>query len=109
MHKAYIAHWMKREKPEEHLAYYLFDSRSEKAANWKTKERADIDCALFNHLQIEIPSSNGGTHVCNGFKVEKLTSGNFAIFCEAPFIPMETSDFNQAPTPAQKVGEQSRG
>ena len=105
MHKAYIAHWMNRQKPEEHLANYWFDSRPEKAACWQTKERADSDCALLNHLQIEIPSSNGGTHVCNGFKVEKLPSGNFAIFCEAPFIPIEASDFNQTPMPAQKVGE----
>jgi hypothetical protein len=47
----------KREKPEEHLAYYWFNSRVEKAAYWETEEQADIDCALFNHLQIEIPSS----------------------------------------------------
>ena len=58
MHKAYIAHSKKREKPDEHLAYYWFDSRSEKGVRSKTEGQADIDCALFNDLQIEIPSSN---------------------------------------------------
>ena len=105
MHKAYIAHWKKREKPDEHLAYYWFDSRSEKGVRSKTEGQADIDCALFNDLQIEIPSSNGGTHICRGFTVEKLTSGDFAIFCEAPFIPEQTSVPNQTPMSAGKVGE----
>ena len=90
MHKAYVTRWKRREKPEEHIVDYWFDSRSENAMYWETREQADIDCGLLNHLQIVIPSSEGGTHICKDFKVEQRVSGEFVVFCEAPFIPKDS-------------------
>jgi len=40
-----------------------------------------------------IPSAQGGTHVCKGFKVEERAPNEFVVFCEAPFILKTGSQF----------------
>jgi hypothetical protein len=91
--KGYITVWKRREDPgERDVADYGFDSRPDKAYRWDTKEAAESDCWLFNRFAIEIDSAQGGTHVCKGFEVEKLESGGFAVFCEAPFIRQSTGE-----------------
>jgi hypothetical protein len=91
MPKAYITRHKRRERPEERIVDFGFDSHRDNAMYWQTQEQAALDCALFNHNGIEIPSSEGGTHICKNFKVEKRRSGEFVIFCEAPFIPKNAS------------------
>jgi hypothetical protein len=87
MSKGYITRWKLREKPEEQgKVDYLFDSHAENAASWETKEEAEADCIIFDHHRIVIPSAEGGTHICSGFKVEQRAEKEFVVFCEAPFI-----------------------
>ena len=90
-HKGYISRWKQREKPHELIMDYWFTSNPESAAYWETKEEADGDCGLFERNKIEIPSAEGGTYICKGFKSEELRPGRFVVFCEAPFIPQQTS------------------
>jgi len=40
---------------------YWFTSNPAHAAHWPSKEAADFECTLFNHFNIKIPSSQGGT------------------------------------------------
>jgi hypothetical protein len=103
MLKGYITGWKEREKPEEHHIVDLgFDHRPEKAACWPTREQAENDCAIFDHWQIVIPSADGGTHICKGFKVEKRAPGEFVVFCEAPFI-LKASGESTASSQAAKT------
>jgi hypothetical protein len=88
MSKAYILRSKRREKPEErHITDFWFTTDPKKAGYYETKEAAANDCVLFERFPISIPSSEGGTHTCTGFKVEELGANEFVIFCEAPFIP----------------------
>jgi len=86
MLKAYISRWKARERPEEHILDYWFDSHPENAAFWKTKEEADSDCVIFDYHRIVIPSAEGGSHICSGFKAEQRAPNEFVVFCVAPFI-----------------------
>lgn len=86
MLKGYLSRWKLREKPEEQIMDYWFDSRPEKAACWEKREDAENDCVIFNYHHIVIPSSEGGTHVCKDFKVEQRAPNEFVVFCVAPFI-----------------------
>jgi len=97
MLKGYIVGWKVREKPEEHKIDYWFDHRAEKAAYWPTRQEAENDCAIFDYHCIVIPSAEGGTHVCNGFKVEERAPGEFVVFCLAPFIVRDTISGESAP------------
>jgi len=92
MLKGYINRWEERKKPEQHKVDYWFSSRIEGAATWPTKEEAESNCVIFNYHRIVIPSSHGGTHVCDGFKVEQRVPGEFVAYCMAPFILKETTN-----------------
>lgn len=88
MLKGYIRGWKERERCEErHLVDYFFDSHAENAATWESEQEAQNDCVIFERHQIVIPSSQGGTHVLSGFKVEQRADGNFVVFCMGPFMP----------------------
>jgi len=89
--KGYVSRWKQREKPEDQIVDYWFTSEPNNAVQWETKEQADIECQILNYQRIEIPSSQGGTHVCGDFRSEKFRPGSFVAFCEAPFIPQQTS------------------
>lgn len=91
MLKGYINHWREREKPEQHRVDYWFSARIEQAATWPTKEEAESNCTIFNHHRIVIPSSQGGTHVCDDFKVDERAPGQFVVYCMAPFIVKEAA------------------
>jgi len=86
MLKGYVSRWKPREKPEENVIDYWFDSRPEKGACWETRQDAENDCVIFNYHLIEIPSSKGGKHICKDFKVEQRAPNEFVVFCFAPFI-----------------------
>lgn len=89
MLKAYITKWTE-EPQERHIRVDVrFDSHQENAAYWPTREEAENECAVFDSLKIVIPSAEGGTHVCKGFKVEERTPDEFILFCEGPFIQLE--------------------
>lgn len=66
---------------------WVFGHRAESAMIWESREDAEVDCAVYNNSNVEIPSSLGETHICRNFTVEEMSPGKFAIFCEAPFIP----------------------
>lgn len=84
MLKSYIARWKAREKPEAQIIDYWFDSNPENAACWETKEEAEGDCVIFDRQRIAIPSAEGGTHICRGFKVEQRAPKQFVVFCTIP-------------------------
>jgi hypothetical protein len=87
MLKAYITKWTE-EPQERHTRFDVrFDSHPQNAAYWKTKEQAENECVIFDRLNIVIPSAEGGTHICNGFRVEERKPEEFVIFYEGPFIP----------------------
>jgi hypothetical protein len=61
---------------------YWFDHRPERAAFWPTIQEAERDCVIFNYHRIVIPSSHGGTHVCDGFRPSDSRNGYMhAIEC----------------------------
>lgn len=97
MSKGYIQRWKDRKEPgtvvDEVIPKtdYWFTADSANAAHWASKEAADIDCGLFNRANIEIPSLNGGTHICTDFKSEERAPGEFVVFCEAPFVPADNT------------------
>lgn len=98
--KAYIDSWKKRVKPEERdITDYTFDYRPERALHWDTRQDAENDCVLFNRWGIVIDLAGGGKHVCKSFKVEELASGEFAVFCEAPFPGAESGTVSQSTAP----------
>jgi hypothetical protein len=84
--KGYVHHWIVNGTAVGSKIEYSFDSSAEKVATWTSKDEADIDCRLFNRQNIQIPSALGGYHVCSDFRSEERRSGEFVIFCEAPFI-----------------------
>lgn len=93
MSKGYIQRWKDRKEPSivpgEVIVKtdYWFTANSANAAHWASKEAADIDCGLFNRANIEIPSLNGGAHICTNFESEERAPGEFVVYCEAPFVP----------------------
>ncbi|HEX5423448.1 MAG TPA: hypothetical protein VFW94_07860 [Candidatus Acidoferrales bacterium] len=90
--KGYITRWEQSKAPDTpHRTNYWFDHRAECALIWPSKEQAESDCRFLFNGQIEIPSAFGGTHLCNDFKVEETPQG-FAVFCEAPFIPVQPQE-----------------
>ena len=91
MLKGYISRWKRKEKPEDNILDYWFCTRPGDAAYWGSREEAENDCVVFNrHQRIVIPSSQGGTYVCQDFKVEERKPGEFVVFCIAPFIPKDS-------------------
>jgi hypothetical protein len=40
---------------------------------------------MFDLYSIQIASAGGGTYTC-GFRAEEWKPGEFAMFCEAPFV-----------------------
>jgi hypothetical protein len=79
MLKGYVADWKYRERPERHILDVGFDGHPENAASWKTKEEAEEQCVMLDSKGIEIRSSEGGTHICKGFRVEERRQGEFDI------------------------------
>jgi len=89
MLKAYITRSKYREEPKEerHILDVWFDSRSENAAYYETREEAESDAhAIFERKDIVIGSSEGGKHTLKNFRVEERGPREFVIFCEGPFI-----------------------
>lgn len=85
MLKAYLRKWQRN---YDTLATdYWFTGNRDIAACWKTKTEADADCALLFNGKITIPSSLGGTHLCDNFQSEERGPGEVVVFCIAPFIP----------------------
>jgi hypothetical protein len=84
--KGYVHHWEIKEAAQERGIEYSFDSSDERVATWVSKEEAEIDCRLFDHQHIRIPSALGGHHICSSFKCEERRPGEFVVYCEAPFI-----------------------
>lgn len=85
MPKAYVVRYKSREKLEVgtvdvDFAACPYDWESRQAAENVCKDLESLCC-----IKIEIPSANGRTHVCKGFRVEEWESGRFAVFCEIPF------------------------
>jgi hypothetical protein len=89
MSKAYISRWKRREETEENITDFWFTSNPGSAAYWGTKEDAESECTIFDLFSIKIPSDQGGTYTCRGFRAEERKSGEFVIFCEGPFIPQQ--------------------
>jgi hypothetical protein len=92
MSKGYVS----RDEPrkdwrESQKSDFWFTSNPESAMYWESQTEADMACRMFERSNIEIPSALGGLHLCKGFKSEKLRTGRFVVFCEAPFIPTEPS------------------
>lgn len=87
MLKGYICGWERSKDPKRpYHTDFWFGSDVKKAAYWLTRREAENDCVMFDNHRIVIASSEGGTHICGGFRVEELTPDRFVIFCEAPFI-----------------------
>jgi hypothetical protein len=36
--------------------------------------------------RVKIPTATGHKHTCTDFKVEERATGQFVLFCEAPFV-----------------------
>jgi hypothetical protein len=89
MAKAFINRWKQRDKPEDDITDFWFTSNPESAACWETKEHAESECTLFDLFSIKIPTAEGGTYVCRGFRTEGRKSGEFVIFCEGPFVAQQ--------------------
>ena len=88
MANGYISRWAKAKEPErQHMIDFWFTSRPENAAYWKEREDAERDLPIFENQSITIASAQGHLHVLSGFQVEDSPSGQFVVFCEAPFIP----------------------
>ena len=88
MSKEYVIWYKFRTVPEERYRVDVwFSPYPDKAMYWDTRAQAEADCDLFERWQIEIPSSQGGTHVCVGFRVEQRTANEFVVCCDGPFIP----------------------
>ena len=89
LRRGYIHRWKKRDAPENYRTDYWFCEFAKDASYWDTKESAQHACDIFN-MGIEIPSANGGVHVCRNFEVEEVSAVHFVVFCEAPFVVRET-------------------
>jgi hypothetical protein len=85
MAKGYIRRMEHRKKSNK--VDFSFCANPETAMFWETKEEAEMNCKIFDHNSIEIPSALGGIHVCKHFRTEQAESGKFVVYCEAPFIP----------------------
>ena|SRR6266446_2425574 len=85
MLKGYVSRWKAREKPEEHITDYWFDSDPQKAICWDTREEAESDCVIFDN-RIVIPTAEAGIHICSGFKAEERAPNEFVVFLYGPFI-----------------------
>ena len=114
MLKGYVTGWKDRQKPEErHIVDVGFDHRPEKGACWKTRQEAENDCPIFDHWRIVIPSAEGGTHVCRGFRVEERAPAEFVVFCEGPFILKSRSESmtggQSTPNPSQLAPRTLKG
>jgi hypothetical protein len=92
MRKGYICREERRENTEEFILDYSFDSKPENAMFWETREEAEGACIIFNDRVIMVPSGEGGKYRCTDFKVEQRKPNEFIVFCEAPFIPRQTSN-----------------
>src|SRR5438270_13679980 len=88
--RGYVSRWqLVTENGKPPRTDYWFNSKIENAAHWPTRQDAENDCVLFNR-GILIPSNEGGTHVCKGFKVEERTPVEYVVYCDAPFIIAES-------------------
>jgi hypothetical protein len=83
----YIQGWQYRNGSEAHLLDCSFTDTLQDAKSWATKEEAESNRDAFECKRITIPSAEGGTYVCEGFRTEQCKDGKFVVFCEAPFIP----------------------
>lgn len=90
MLKGYIRASQIRRRPEKPLTDYSFDHRSEEGIRFETRQEAEASCVIFNGHRIEIPSSEGGKHICENFQVEERADGKFVVFCLGPFIQDKT-------------------
>jgi hypothetical protein len=80
MQKRYIHSW--REESGQPKSEYSFCLDPEQAAVCKAKEQAEIECRIFNLIEIRVPSALNATQICN-FKIEERKSGGFVFFYEA--------------------------
>jgi hypothetical protein len=89
MTKAYLSKWVPRKNQGvENRSDFAFDQDPEKAAQWQTKEEADIDCLFFNGMNIKIDSPDGiQHHFCRDFAVEERSPDKFVVFCMLPWLP----------------------
>ncbi len=88
MLKAYVYRWRLSVSPEESDKIdHWFTSEPAKAATWFAREDAQNDCATFDRHRIEVVSEDGKKHVCSGFQIEEVESGEFVVFCLTPFVP----------------------
>ena len=83
--RGYVHRWKKRDAPLGSRTDYWFCEFAKDAAYWDTREAVQHACDIFN-LGIEIPSAQGGIHVCRNFEVEEVSATHFVVFCEAPFV-----------------------
>ena len=88
MRKGYIRGWEPRKNPLDSPADtdFIFTANQEKAYAWASQDEAESERRMFDSYRIRIPSAFGGTHICKEFRVEERESGDFVIFCVAPFI-----------------------
>ena len=89
MTKAYLSKWVPRKNQGvENRSDFTFDQDPEKAAQWQTKEEADIDCLFFNGMNVKIDSPDGiQHHFCRDFAVEERSPDKFVVFCMLPWLP----------------------
>jgi len=79
MQKRYIHSW--REQSGQPKTEYSFCLDPDQAAMCKTQEDAEVECRIFNLIEIRVPSALT-TQICN-IKIEQRKSGGFVFFYEA--------------------------
>jgi hypothetical protein len=63
-----------------------FAAHPECAGSYASENDAQMDCRVLDSCNIAINSSDGESHICNGFQAERVKGGRFIISCEAPFV-----------------------
>jgi hypothetical protein len=79
-------------KPTDNHDTIEFCEFAKDAAHFETRARVENAHFLLSR-GVTIPSAWGGDYVCHEFTVEQVPSGEFVIYCEAPFIYVPKADF----------------
>ncbi|MGA7931421.1 MAG: hypothetical protein WCA20_36180 [Candidatus Sulfotelmatobacter sp.] len=88
MSKGYVQGLKNRKEPPEEpdIVDVWFTNRVENAASYATRSEAEAECLFLERWRVKIPTATGHKHTCTDFKVEERATGQFVLFCEAPFV-----------------------
>jgi hypothetical protein len=92
MAKAYVSKISYRRDPQSNDMRRTdvdFNERIENAGYWETEQDARSACMILDNTRISITTAGGKSHVCE-FQFEQRAPGQYVLFCEGPFLPVQS-------------------